>query len=77
MRALKDAKVRATDPFAYAFSGDYLLLATTQSEVDGYAKSAKHLSDSDTYAKAVDALGGDQLMMGWADVKGVYDALPE
>jgi hypothetical protein len=68
---------KATDPFAYAFSGDYVIVATTQAEADKYAKADKHLADSDTFAKGIDALGDDQLITGWADVKGVYDALPE
>lgn len=76
-KTLQDAKDKATDPFAYAFSGDYVIVATTQAEADKYAKADKHLADSDTFGKAIDALGDDQLITGWADVKGVYDALPE
>jgi hypothetical protein len=75
--SLKAAKADATDPFAYAFSGDYVIVATTQAEADRYAEADDHLADQDTFADGIDALGDDQLVTGWADVKGVYDALPD
>jgi hypothetical protein len=77
-RILKQARADSPDdPFAYAFVGDYVLVATTQAEVDGFAKSAEHLSDNSLFNDAINALDGDQIVTGWADVKGVYDVLPE
>ncbi|MDX6197235.1 MAG: hypothetical protein QOJ79_386 [Actinomycetota bacterium] len=76
-RTLKDAqKDSADNPFAFAFSGDYVIIANTQDEADKYAKADSHLSDNDTFKNAIDALDGDQIVTGWADVKGVYDVIP-
>ncbi|MBK5305083.1 MAG: DUF3352 domain-containing protein [Frankiaceae bacterium] len=77
-KALAEAqKESADDPFAFAFSGDYVIVATTQKEADDYAKADEHLSDRGAFNDAIDALDGDQLVLGWGDIKGVYDALPE
>ncbi|MCU1588968.1 MAG: hypothetical protein JWP11_224 [Frankiales bacterium] len=75
-KTLKDAEARDST-FAFAFSGDYVIVANTQADADRYAKTDKHLSDNDTYNSAIDSLGGDQIVVGWADVKGVYKALPK
>jgi hypothetical protein len=76
-RTLNDAqKDSADNPFAFAFSGDYVIVATTQSEADSYAKADDHLSDNETFTDAIDALDGDQIVTGWTDLKGLYDVLP-
>lgn len=75
-KALKKSR-QTHDDFAYAFAGDYVIVADTQAEADRYAKADKHLSDNPTYSDAVDALDGDQLLVGWADVQGAYKAVPE
>jgi hypothetical protein len=76
-RTLNNAKKdSASAPFAFAFSGDYVIVANTQAQADTYAKASDHLSDSDTFKSAIDALDGDQIVTGWVDVKGVYDAIP-
>ncbi|MDT7573612.1 MAG: hypothetical protein QOE05_3786 [Actinomycetota bacterium] len=75
-RSLKDAQKDAEEPFSFAFSGDYVLIADTQKEADKYADVDEHLSDNETFSDAIDALDGDQIITGWADVKGVYDVLP-
>jgi hypothetical protein len=77
-RVLLDASARAAtgdNPFFFAFSGDYALIADTQAQADRYAASAAHLSDDSGYQRAVDSLGGDQIAIAWADVKGVYNAV--
>jgi hypothetical protein len=76
-RTLNDAKEDATgDSFAFAFSGDYVIVATTQAEADKYAKAGDHLADKGAFTHALDALDGDQIVTGWVDVKGVYDMVP-
>jgi hypothetical protein len=72
---LKEAQ-KDDDELFFAFSGDYVLIATTQSAADKYAKADEHLSDNSTFGDAIDALDGDQIVTGWADVRGVYDVLP-
>jgi hypothetical protein len=72
---LKDAQKDSPD-FAFAFSGDYVIIANTQTDADKYAKAGDHLSDNKGFNDAVDALDGDQIVTGWADVKGVYDVIP-
>jgi hypothetical protein len=72
---LKDAQKDSPD-FAFAFSGDYVIIANTQADADKYAKAGDHLSDNKGFNDAVDALDGDQIVTGWADVKGVYDVIP-
>jgi hypothetical protein len=72
------AALRAGDsPFAFAFSGDYAIIADTQAQADGYAHSASHLADNASYKNAVAALGGDQIAVAWADMHSVYRALPQ
>ena len=75
-RTLKNAQKDATQPFAFAFSGDYVIVANTQADADKYAKVDNHLSDNETFKTAVNALDGDQIITGWVNVKGVYDAVP-
>lgn len=78
-RTLLAASARAatsTDPFFFAFSGDYAVIAETQAAADRYAATSTHLSDNASYSKAVDSLGGDQIAVAWADVKGIYRAMP-
>jgi hypothetical protein len=72
---LKDAQKSSPD-FAFAFSGDYVLIANTQADADKYAKAGDHLADNQRFSNAIDALGGDQIVTGWADAKGVYDVIP-
>ena len=74
-RTLKKAQ-EDDDELAFAFSGDYAIIATTQAEADKYAKADDHLADNETFKDAIDALDGDQIVTGWADVKGFYDLLP-
>jgi hypothetical protein len=76
-RSLNDANKTSQDtPVAYTFSGDYVLLAETKGAVNAAAKADQHLSDNSLFTNATDALGGDQIITGWADVKGVYEVLP-
>ena len=75
-RTLKKAQ-EDDDELFFAFSGDYVIVANTQAEADKYAGADEHLSDNETFNHAIDALDGDQIITGWADVKGVYDVLPE
>jgi hypothetical protein len=76
-RTLNAARKDSADPaFAFAFSGDYVIVADTQTDADKYAAADDHLADKATYTHAIDALEGDQIVTGWVDVKGVYEALP-
>jgi hypothetical protein len=77
-RVLLGASMRAAsgdNPFFFAFSGDYAVIAETQSDADRFAGAALHLADNASYAKAVASLDGDQLAVGWADVKGAFEGL--
>ena len=78
MATLDQQRARdARHPFSFAFSGDYVILAETQAKADEYAKATSHLADNPAYKKAVGALDGDQVAVGWADVRGIYAALPK
>src|SRR4051794_12129502 len=52
-KALTRAQSKSTGPdsfaFAFAFDGDYVIVANTKAEADRYADSHKHLADSDTF----------------------------
>jgi hypothetical protein len=78
-KALRLAALRATsdNTFAFAFSGDYVVVATTQVEADRYAKTPTHLSDNSAYKSAVASLDGDQIAVAWADLGGLYNAIPK
>jgi hypothetical protein len=78
-KTLRLAAIRATsdNKFAFAFSGDYVVIATTQAAADRYAKTTSHLSDNASYKSAVASLNGDQIAVAWADLKGLYDAIPK
>jgi hypothetical protein len=66
-----------SDPFFFAFAGDYAVIAGTQAQADSYATGSSHLSDNASYKSAVDSLDGDQIAVAWADLKRVYDAIPD
>ena len=77
-RVLLGASMRAAtgaNPFFFAFSGDYAIIADTQGDADRYAAASTHLTDNASYQKAVASLDGDQLAVGWADAKGVVQGL--
>jgi hypothetical protein len=78
-KTLRLAALRATsdNTFAFAFSGDYVVIATTQADADRYARTTTHLSDNSTYKSAVAALDGDQIAVAWADLGGLYNAIPK
>lgn len=76
-RALTDAqKTNTGRPFAFAFSGDYAIVAVNQRDADRYAGAGDRLAGKALFKEGVAALDGEQLVLGWADVKGVYAALP-
>jgi len=74
---LIDRDRAAPNAFHYAFSGDYALLARTQADADRYAGQKDHLAGNASFSKAVAALDGDQIAIAWADVKGLYAAVPK
>jgi hypothetical protein len=74
-RTLKKAQ-QDDDELFFAFSGDYVLVASTQAEADRYAKADDHLADNETFNNAIDALEGDQIITGWVDRKAAYAAVP-
>jgi hypothetical protein len=78
-KSLHDAqqKTPGVTTFTFAFSGDYVLITSNGSKADTYVGGDKHLSDSDTFNSAVDALDGDQIVTGWVDVKKMYAAVPK
>lgn len=62
--------------FAFSAAGDYVILGETQEAVDAAAEGKASLGNDARYRKAVDALGGDQILTAWADVTAVWAALP-
>src|SRR3954470_9489031 len=68
---LKEAQ-KDDDQLAFAFSGDYVIIATTQAEADKYANADEHLSDNKMFTDAIDALDGDQIVTGWVNLKSGY-----
>lgn len=78
-RTLLAASARAatgSDPFFFAFSGEYAVIATTQAAANSYASAGTHLSDNTAYSKAVASLDGDQIAVAWADLARVYAGFP-
>lgn len=67
------------DELHYAFSDDedYVLLSDDQAAVDNAAGQQEHLSDNPGFEKAVDALEGDQIALGWMDIGALWKAVPE
>lgn len=79
LTALRDGAPEGVEPWHWAFTanGDYVLLSDEQSAVDHAVDAPQHLADDEQFADAVAALGGDQVALGWLDVAGVWQALPE
>ena len=62
----------------YAFTDGYVILSDTTAHADALVKAGKDstLADSN-YADDVDALGGDQIAVAWADIAAAYKAIPQ
>ena len=67
---------QATD-FAYAFSGDYVLISDNQHELDAAAATETTLADNETFTHDMDTLGADQFARAWVNTKALYDVIPE
>ena len=63
--------------YAFAADEDYVLLGKDQATVDAAAAEQQHLADNPAFDRGVEALGGDQIGLGWVDVGGFWQAVPE
>ncbi len=63
--------------YAFAADEDYVLLGEDQATVDAAAAEQQDLADNPAFDRGVEALGGDQIGLGWLDVGGLWRALPE
>ena len=75
-KAVAEAK-KDGDDFAYKISKGYVVIGDTQAHVDdALAQAAKGtLEDNKVYTEDVDRLDGDQVVVGWVDVKRAFDAV--
>jgi hypothetical protein len=66
------------EPFAYAESGDYVLIAETQKLADQYADDAadESLADNDAFIADMDSLGELGVATAWADIEGIIASMP-
>lgn len=73
-----ESNAPSDSPLAHAFvdGEDYVLVGDDKAVVDKAAGADRHLSDEKAFSRAVDKLDGDQLLLGWADAKRVWDAVP-
>ena len=74
-RVAMDKLVAGEQDVAYTIDRGYVLISDTQAAADeAKTESAKaSLDGNDTYQADVDLLDGDQILVGWADVKRSFD----
>ncbi|MDP9461406.1 MAG: DUF3352 domain-containing protein, partial [Actinomycetota bacterium] len=63
--------------WAFARDDDYVLVSDDQAVVDDAAAATAHLAGRAEFERSVEELGGDQVALGWVDLAGVWDAVPE
>jgi hypothetical protein len=75
--ALDKVKAKAEGDFAYRIEKGYVVIGDEQKQVDDAIAQAdkKSLKDDATYGKDVDRLDGDQVVVGWVDVRGAFNAV--
>jgi hypothetical protein len=67
---MTDALTRAQEGagFGFAVREDFVLITDTQERADGIAAAEQTLADDADFAGDREALGGDQVALGWADL---------
>jgi hypothetical protein len=75
-KANTDAKAAGDSGFAYSISKGYVVLSEQQGAVDDALRLSADASlrENRTYRDDVDRLDGDQIAVGWLDVKQTFDA---
>jgi hypothetical protein len=68
----------APDDFGYAFTGDYVVVASSQRLADKYADEASNssLADDDDFTSDMDAVGDPGVASAWVDIAGLLDLAP-
>jgi Protein of unknown function (DUF3352) len=68
----------STDDFGYAFTGDYVLIASSQDLANRYASEASHssLADNADFQADMDAVGDPGVASAWVDIAGLIDLVP-
>src|SRR3712207_9131593 len=61
--------------FGFAVRDDFVLLTPDQESADRVAADDSRLADDATYAGDREALDGDQLAVGWADLSAVQTTI--
>jgi uncharacterized protein DUF3352 len=69
----------AGDDFGYAFTGDYVLIASSQDLANRYAAEASHssLADDGDFQADMDAVGDPGVASAWVDIAGLLDLVPK
>ncbi len=63
--------------YAFADGEDYVLLSDDRAAVDRAARQQEHLADNPQFDRGVQALGGDQIALGWMDLGAAWRLVPE
>lgn len=68
----------STSDFGYAFTGDYVVTASSQSLADQYAAeaSSRSLADDSDFKADMDAVGDPGVASAWIDIAGLIDLMP-
>jgi len=63
--------------FAYRIEKGYVVVGDTQAHVDDAVSQAAKgtIDDSEFYSEDVDRLDGDQVIVGWVDLRAAFDAV--
>jgi Protein of unknown function (DUF3352) len=74
---MTEALRRAQDgaEFGFAVRDDFVLITDTQERADGIAAAEQTLADDADFSGDRDALGGDQVAIGWADLSAAEGIL--
>jgi hypothetical protein len=75
-KAVAEAK-KDGDEFAYRIEKGYVVVSDTQAHLDDALKQAakENIKDNKTFSEDVDRLDGDQVIVGWVDMKAAFDAV--
>jgi hypothetical protein len=75
-KVAKEAKEGDGD-FAYKIDDGYVVVGGTQADVDDAVAQAEKgtIDDNQAYAEDVDRLDGDQVAVGWVDIKQAFDSV--
>jgi hypothetical protein len=68
-------RARETTDFGFAVRDDFVLITDTQERADRVAAAEQTLADDADFAGDRDALGGDQVAVGWADLSAAQSIL--